>query len=119
MLLHRRILCALNAPNILRGLKSICKPRNTLLEDRLLVRGWTTIPRQLLRLWLMVLVPRVPLEEEGAMMRWLKPAGPATPGIGFGLGMERIILCLKNQGLVPQVKETTGVLLQPYPETTI
>jgi histidyl-tRNA synthetase len=37
--------------------------------------------------------------------------GSETPGIGFGLGMERIILSLQAQGVKPPRKENRGVFV--------
>lgn len=37
--------------------------------------------------------------------------GPPTPGIGFGLGMERIILSLQAQGIKPPQKEKKAVFI--------
>ena len=37
--------------------------------------------------------------------------GPATPGIGFAVGMERLLLTLKEQGLLPPAEETKPVYI--------
>ena len=52
--------------------------------------------------------------------------GPPTPGIGFGMGIERVILSLKQQGVVPpplpalpvlaRYLEIARVLLRTMPE---
>lgn len=33
--------------------------------------------------------------------------GPSTPGIGFAIGMERLLLTLKEQGLLPPVEKSS------------
>lgn len=35
--------------------------------------------------------------------------GPATPGIGFAMGMERVLLALESQNLLPDVQEAMDV----------
>ncbi len=35
--------------------------------------------------------------------------GPATPGIGFAMGMERVLLALESQNLLPQEQESIDV----------
>lgn len=35
--------------------------------------------------------------------------GPATPGIGFAMGMERVLLALESQNLLPDVQESMDV----------
>ena len=43
--------------------------------------------------------------------------GPATPGIGFAMGMERVILALESQNLLPAVDDTIDVFaIAPKPE---
>lgn len=37
--------------------------------------------------------------------------GPSTPGIGFAIGMERLLLTLKEQGLLPEVKKAQPVFI--------
>lgn len=37
--------------------------------------------------------------------------GPATPGIGFAIGMERLLLTLKEQGLLPPVPKNQPVFI--------
>ena len=37
--------------------------------------------------------------------------GPATPGIGFAIGMERLLLTLKEQGLLPPVEKKRPVFI--------
>ena len=37
--------------------------------------------------------------------------GPATPGIGFAIGMERLLLTLKEQGLLPPVQKDKPVYI--------
>lgn len=37
--------------------------------------------------------------------------GPPTPGIGFAIGMERLLLTLKEQGLLPPVPENKPVFI--------
>jgi histidyl-tRNA synthetase len=43
--------------------------------------------------------------------------GPATPGIGFAMGMERVILALESQNLLPAADDTIDVFaVAPKPE---
>jgi len=43
--------------------------------------------------------------------------GPATPGIGFAMGMERVILALESQNLLPTGREDVDVFaVAPKPE---
>ena len=43
--------------------------------------------------------------------------GPATPGIGFAMGMERVILALESQNLLPASDDTIDVFaVAPKPE---
>ncbi len=44
--------------------------------------------------------------------------GEPTPGIGFGMGMERIILELKRQNIVPPAEPTTQVFVAYLARTT-
>jgi len=37
--------------------------------------------------------------------------GPSTPGIGFAIGMERLLLTLKEQGLLPPVEKKQPVFI--------
>jgi histidyl-tRNA synthetase len=37
--------------------------------------------------------------------------GPSTPGIGFAMGMERVLLALEKQNLLPEAKEALDVFL--------
>lgn len=37
--------------------------------------------------------------------------GPATPGIGFAMGMERVLLALESQNLLPQEQESIDVFV--------
>ena len=37
--------------------------------------------------------------------------GPSTPGIGFAIGMERLLLTLKEQGLLPPVNAKKPVFI--------
>ncbi|MBP2642306.1 MAG: Histidyl-tRNA synthetase [Firmicutes bacterium] len=37
--------------------------------------------------------------------------GPSTPGIGFGIGLERVLLALEKQGLLPETKNTLDVYI--------
>jgi histidyl-tRNA synthetase len=43
--------------------------------------------------------------------------GPPTPGIGFGAGVERIILELKKQGIVPPVEEKPRAFVVHFGKT--
>ena len=46
--------------------------------------------------------------------------GPATPGIGFAMGMERVILALESQNLLPASDETIDVFaVAPKPEAAV
>lgn len=82
------------------------------LKDRLLVRGLDYYTKTAFEVVVDGLGAQSSIGGGGRYDALVETCGgPATPGIGFGLGMERIILCLKNQGLVPQVKETTGVFV--------
>jgi histidyl-tRNA synthetase len=42
--------------------------------------------------------------------------GPPTPGIGFGMGIERVILSLKEQGVVPPALPAPQVQVSPLGE---
>lgn len=42
--------------------------------------------------------------------------GPPTPGIGFGMGIERVIASLKQQGIVPLPLPTPRIQLSPLGE---
>jgi histidyl-tRNA synthetase len=42
--------------------------------------------------------------------------GPSTPGIGFGMGIERVILALKQQGIVPPPLPAPAVQVSPLGE---
>ena len=42
--------------------------------------------------------------------------GPPTPGIGFGMGLERMAQQLRDQGLAPQTDEAPEVLITPLGE---
>ena len=37
--------------------------------------------------------------------------GPTTPGIGFAVGMERLLLALESQHLIPEPKETKHIYI--------
>ncbi|MFQ5421027.1 MAG: histidine--tRNA ligase [Anaerolineae bacterium] len=40
--------------------------------------------------------------------------GPATPGVGFGSGIERIVLGLKEQGMEPPASSQPGILIAHF-----
>ena len=37
--------------------------------------------------------------------------GPSTPGIGFAVGLERVLLALEKQGLLPKVHESVDIFI--------
>jgi histidyl-tRNA synthetase len=43
--------------------------------------------------------------------------GPSTPGIGFGMGIERVILSLKEQGVEPPALPAPVAQVSPLGET--
>lgn len=46
--------------------------------------------------------------------------GPATPGIGFAMGLERMILALQSQNLLPDFSEAIDVfVIAPRPEVSV
>ena len=46
--------------------------------------------------------------------------GPATPGIGFAIGMERVLLAMEKQQLLPPVQDEVPVWVIPMaPEATL
>lgn len=44
--------------------------------------------------------------------------GQSTPSIGFAIGMERILLCLEKQGLLPDATNKIDVFIAPIGEET-
>ena len=67
--------------------------------DPMIVRGWIIIPKPYLKLYPIPSAPRVRcgggrydglVEECG---------GPGVPGVGFGLGLERLLLVLESQNI--------------------
>ena len=43
--------------------------------------------------------------------------GPKTPGIGFGIGMERLLLVMQSQGLMPPVPARCDVFVNTFGNT--
>ncbi|WP_114569891.1 histidine--tRNA ligase [Exiguobacterium flavidum] len=37
--------------------------------------------------------------------------GPTTPGIGFGIGIERLLMALENEGVLPEVDDSLDVFI--------
>ena len=44
--------------------------------------------------------------------------GPPTPGIGFAVGLERVLLALEKQGLLPEEREAVDVFVVALGEET-